>query len=437
MADNRDRDEFTYYLVESALKLTAEVTETIGLPGGETKREVGTVSIDLVHRADPEHRRTLALSGKGATWNVSARSDGALASVSNSPGSQGAAAISIGVNVLRVAAGVAKTIAAGRAAGAQPMRSIQNHEERDAIAASLREAKELVDSQRAKLHELRSSIVASADSSIPAAGQVDELVALSKIEGVLECSLKAAEAEVARLAAILNLQATKGQSKVTYTIERVVPIKELTLLSEDEPIPGLLQDGDLIQNEFDLFVRRVDPVVVLDTHAPARSYIEWREPRQVEIVVAREHQPDASYLLKRFSVPVVDEFSVPRFFVFDEEGRMRSEDVTASFGELGQLQSLGLERESTVSAIAASFGEATPALMQTLGDLGGALSTTAPDGPTEAQLAQAALDAEIALAKSSLELAGLHATSADFAELRRLEQAAAIAKARGAVGSGG
>lgn len=452
--DDRDQDEFTYYLVETALRVSAEATVVYDAAGNPGDPELSDVSIDLINRADPDERRTVALTGKGALWNVSSRSDGALAAISNANTPQGPAAVRVATNVVQLAGTLASAgLAAGGSlgglgslllgsppatvpvdTGTPPKREDDKPKLSDLqkAAALLEEATTLAEIQRAKLRGIANVMVTASDP-LPAAEQVAEFEALAKMELALQTSLTKTEIEIGRLTSLVQLLKSKGQTKVTYTMERVVPIRELLPTQDRDAVPSRSLDKPcVIQDEFGLFVRRVDPRPVLGGNKPASAHIEWREPRHVEIIVAQEKVEAAPYVVKRLTVPVVDEYSLPRFFIFDDPSRMRTEDVSITFGDLGQLQSLSLARTTGLSAAADALGAAAPAVGQTIGEVSAAATARQEriaSRQSAAQVAKAKIDHEIAMEKSRLELAGLHATADDFVQLRKLEQAAAIAKA--------
>lgn len=161
-----------------------------------------------------------------------------------------------------------------------------------------------------------------------------------------------------------------------------------------------------------------------------QASLHWREPRPARLWIWRRDSEGTPVLEQLSEVLVTDRYSAAASMRL--EGRFFGEQAAeVVFGDLGVPLKVVFGDKSAVGAVADAIASAPEQSTAGL-DAVSTASTTLGDLSSAAQeLRLKALKRQVEQRTQELELEGLNATAADFAELRHLQQRVEMAEAQG------
>jgi hypothetical protein len=448
--------ELDYRLAEHVVLVTGSVEEVDDRFGDPDERASSAdATIALAVRGDEgAGLRTLRLSERGDNdITVELTSDLRLTSVSHKSVGVGTKVLSAGVSVISTIAGLAirAGVGGGGSVGALGVRNLLTREaepthvspaDREKAARAVWEVansdlaahqtsyRNLLARTRTKLLAERTTIVDGDPDQVAAA-----VVRVNRLEAVAaDC---AAEVEKVELLykAWREAQRTRTVRHLACTLE----VGSLVVAGPDTPpdpatltgtAKALWDDMGVIVTVTPADGRGSTTWTAQDAPAPDPSTVFWRVPRPVKLCTWRIDADEKPVLDRVEEVQVVDVHSQvvgrslgDRFFGSEEAGIV--------FGPDGAPTKLSSSDISAAGALADALGGLGTKVAEGL-DTASKISTTAATlSDANAKRRLDALTTEHALVSKRLELDGLDATAADFAEAKRLEQQVAMAKATG------
>jgi hypothetical protein len=448
--------ELEYRLAEHVVLVTGsveEVDDQFGDPDERASSADATVAL-AVRGDEGGGLRTLNLSERGDNdITVELTSDQRLTSVSHKSLGVGTEVLNAGVSVISTIAGLA--IRAGVTGGgsvgalgfkarmlreAEPTHVSPADREKAAravwevanstLAAHQASYRTLLTRTRTKLLAERTTIVDGTPAAAAAAG-----IPVNRLEAVAaDCAAEIDKVELL-YKAWREAQRTRTVRHLAYTLE----VGSLPTAGPDTPPNPATLTGTAKKLWDDMgVIVTVTPAdgrgstnwTADEPPPPDPSTVFWRVPRPVKLCTWRIDAAQQPVLDKVEEVMIVDVHSQivgraigDRFFGSEEAGivfgpdgaptKLSSSDISAAgaladaLGGLGAKVADGFDTASKISTTAATLSDAN------------------------AKRRLDALTNEHALVSKRLELDGLNATAADFAEAKRLEQQVAMAKATG------
>lgn len=425
-----------HHLAVSRVEVTGTLRTVSTL--GDTRSSAENVTVALAHVADPTAAHTLQIGRGTQDLAIELTADGRLRSLTYERVGAGPAVVSAGARVIGFLGSVALRFARGAIASGE----VTPDAEPPAWAGEdlLERTKAQADRAEARLEALR-ELVLQADT--PArARELDALVR------TVSTTLDATRADIARLGTIKAAWLDDQRQERTASLIAAVFLDDVSSREPGRPIseaPEPPTEGRALTlwEDFRLVLEIVDPRRDLppasasgtdrDHQPDLDRTVLWRVPREAELWVWRagsvEGKEDVLDLVSRTPVRIVDSLSEVAGLEL-RDGAFGEHGLALTFAEDGSTLSVTTSEKGAASAVANALG-AVP------GELGGAVAQAQEvikgiDAirDTDRVRAQAALDRELAMARSRNELLGLHATEGQAASLARLQQRVSLEAAR-------
>lgn len=443
--------EVEYRLAESTILVDGtieRVADSFTGTGGADDEEAD-VEVRLGVRGDEgAGQQVVVLASRGDDdFGVELTADQRLRSLSYKSAGIGSRVVVAGTTVLATVAGVALRVAGAGAGGGAPAapgalqqpaadpraRWREDHEREDdhwlAYEAVLADA-------TAALLEARRRLVAADDPA--------EMSALVVRIHRLEAVAADARREIERVKGLFRLWRESFRTRRTEARSFSLSVDALP---EHDPEASLPDVAGLTGTALDIWeglgvlveIGAADgrgshrvPAGAGDTKRDGEGRVRWRLPRPVRLWVWRRGSDGRPALERSFQAAVVDRYSGVRGLTL-RSSLFGVQGGSLAFDDLGVPSRLSFADRSGAGALAEALGSVPASVtagLEQAAKLSGAVGTLTDAG---AARRLAVLQRQVAERTKELELKGLEATADDFAELKRLEQQVALAKAGAAL----
>lgn len=434
-----DTSAIGYHLATSRIEVQGTL-RVVSTPAGSTTTAEG-VEIAVASTAETGAPLSLEVGAGTQDLAVELTADGRLRTLTYQRVGAGPAVVSAGARLVGFVASVALRFVTGAIASGDTAPADQLAWPGEDL---LQKAKDQADRAEERLGRLRDLVV---EAETPArAREVDSLLR------VVSVVLESTRADVGRLGALKATWLDAQRTERTAPMSTSLAVGDIATREPGRPVseaPEPPGEGTALPlwRDFHLVLELVDA----QRGAPAPATTEggdrdrrgdydgtvlWRVPRDAELWAWRagsvEGQEDVLELVSRTSVRIVDSYS-PVAGLELHDGAFGEHGLALTFADDGAPLSVTTSDKGAASAIANAIGGVP-------GDLAGAVAQAQEvvrgiDVIRDAgdERARAALERELAIAKTRNELLGLHATEGQAASLSRLQQRAAILTARRAV----